>query len=172
MKLSVIIQYSDNINTIKEVISQLTDETELIITAAKMSKELKELETDNITVVKSGAEPENVRKTALSKAAGEFVSFIYANDKISENYIKSILNAITDKADYIPVKWQFINWHGYAFCGYYSPCCFFANVYKKELAARLNALKSAEAYRSLLNKHIRAEPVEKIIYKHWRQTDE
>lgn len=168
MKLSVIYEYSNDIKPLKSLIAQLTKNTELIIIAAKAIKEIEALNADNVKIVKSSRQ-ETAYKTALSKAQGGFVSFIYSKDKITSNYIECILNALTEDADYIPLKWIFADWHGYKFTGNFASQYFFGNIYKSEIAKKMIIFSDIRAIdNTLLEKYISGAPVTDIIYEHYK----
>lgn len=168
MKLSVVYQYSNDIESLRAVTEQLTDETELIVLAVKAEKQLKQLQNDNhdnIEIIKSSR-----LKTALSKAQGDYVSFICEGDKVADDYIESILKTVTGNEDYIPVKWEFVNWHGFKFTGCGLGWHLFANVYKKDLAKKFDLSPNGnDVNLELLSGCICGRADENIIYKHWRK---
>ncbi|MDE7089979.1 MAG: hypothetical protein K2O54_07660, partial [Prevotella sp.] len=124
MKLSIIYQYG-NIDMAKKIIKQLTDETELVIYAKKTTNELKALAAGNVRIVR--------KKDVVSEAKGDFVSFILAYDYVYDCYVKSLLDAITDDVDYIPIKWKYAHWHGFTFTGDHPIPYLFTNAYKRNL---------------------------------------
>ena len=168
MKLSVVYQYSNDIESLRAVTEHLTDETELIVLAVKAEKQLKQLQNDNhdnIEIIKSSR-----LKTALSKVQGDYVSFICEGDKVADDYIESILKTVTGNEDYIPVKWEFVNWHGLKFTGCGLGWHLFANVYKKDLAKKLDFSPNGnDVNLELLSGGICGKADENIIYKHWRK---
>lgn len=168
MRLSVIYEYSSDIELLKSLIAQLTENTELIIIVAKAIKEIEALNAGNVKIVKSSRQ-ETSYKTALSKANGEFVSFVSAKDKITNNYIECILNSLTEDADYIPLKWIFADWHGFKFTGSFGSQYFFGNIYKINLAKQIDcSSKSKEINNILFEEYISGAPVADIIYKHYK----
>lgn len=154
MKLSVIYQYG-NIEMAKKIIKQLTDDAELVIYAKKITNELKAVAAGNVRIVR--------KKNVVSEAKGDFVSFILAYDYVYDCYVKSLLDAITDDVDYIPIKWKYAHWHEFAFTGDYPIPYLFANAYKRNLNIGVNGFK---INRKQLSKCVRGKPIDKIIYDH------
>lgn len=168
MRLSVICEYSNNIEFVKQLISQLKENTEILVIVTKAIKELETLKADNVKIVKNSRQ-ETMYKAALSKAQGEFVSFICAGDKVTDNYIESALNALTDNADYIPFKWEFADWHSFKFAGCLSARYLFGNIYKIGFAKKLDYFsENKEANNEILRKHTGGAPVTDVIYKHYK----
>lgn len=168
MRLSVICEYSNNIEFVKQLISQLRENTELIVIVTKAIKELEILKADNMKIIKSSRQ-ETMYKAALSKAQGEFVSFICAGDEVIGNYIESVLNALTDEVDYIPFKWEFADWHSFKFTGCFSAKYLFGNIYKIDLAKKLDYFsENKETNNKILRKYTVGAPVTDVIYKHYK----
>lgn len=168
MRLSVICEYSNNIELIKNLIAQLKDNAEILVIVTKAIKELETLKADNVKIIRSSRQ-ETMYKAALSKAQGEFVSFICAGDEVTDNYIESVLNTLTDDADYIPFKWEFADWHSFKFTGYLSAEYLFGNIYKIGLAKKLDYFsENKETNNKILRKYAVGAPVTDVIYKHYK----
>lgn len=67
MRLSVICEYSNNIELIKNLIAQLKDNAEILVIVTKAIKELETLKADNVKIIRSSRQ-ETMYKAALSKA--------------------------------------------------------------------------------------------------------
>lgn len=168
MRLSVIYEYSNNLELVKRLILQLEENTELIIVVTKVNKKLETLKTDNVKIIKSSRQ-DRMYKIALSKAQGEFVGFICAGDDVTSNYIENVLNVLREDADYIPFKWEFTDWHRFKFTGCFSARYLFGNIYKKILAEKLDYFsEDEESNNILLRKHTGGAPVTNVIYKHYK----
>lgn len=171
MKLSIIYQYSSDIESLRAVAEQLNGETELLILSVKVGKQLKQLQDgnlDNIKIIKSSS-----LKTSLLKVQGDYICFICEGDKVADDYIESILKTVTGNEDYIPLKWKFVNWHGFIFKGCGPGWYLFANVYKKDLAIKLDFSPNGSVENfALLAGCICGKTNENVIYKHWRGINE
>ncbi len=157
MKLSVIYQYG-NIETVKCIIEQLTDDAELVIYAKKTTNKLKAVAAGNVRIVR--------KKDVVSEANGDFVSFILADDEITDCYVESLLEAITEDADYIPIRWKDVCWHDFTFSGCNPLPYIFTNVYRKNIKITINGCLIDKEE---LKKYQSGKPLEKVTYKHyWR----
>lgn len=172
MKLSIIYQHksSESRETIKSIIAQLDDECELIISTQNNGSVFKEFKAENVKAVRQRKSASLDFKNALKAAQGDYIAFIFDGDKISDDYVKSILAVLGDgdKA-YYPLKWQFVNWHNFAFCGSSAASFLFANVYKYSVALKSAGADGSSGLYKALAEYKSGEPIEKIIYKHWRE---
>ena len=111
MLLSIIIPYYKTLELTKELldilIPQLKDNIEVILVDDGCNET--SLEEYPITIVhlpmNSGVAgvPRNV---GLEIAKGEYIAFIDSDDKVADNYIEEILNAINFKPDIINLSWR------------------------------------------------------------------
>lgn len=175
MKLSIIIQNSaaghkgENAELIKKIISQLTDDCELIITTQGSRTLFKEFKADNVKVVKQNKNERFDFKNALKVAQGEFVTFIFEGDDVCDNYVECLLETIEDGDNaYYPIMWQCMNWHNFAFVGSNPSPHWFANAYRKDVAGQLSVEDGANNLCEVLKKHESGVPIKEIIYMHWR----
>ena len=181
MKLSIIIQNSaaghkgEKAELIKKIISQLTDDCELIITTQGSRTLFKEFKADNVKVVKQKQNDCYDFKNALKVAQGEFVTFIFEGDDVCDNYVECLLETIEDGENaYYPIMWQHMGWHGLSFIGCNPLLFWFANAYKKSFAQQFlmidgtNDLLADALLYQMLQKYESGAPTKEIIYKRWR----
>ena len=103
MKLSIIIPVYNSYGFLKDlacqIAHQLTDETELIIIDDGSTDELK---TDHSAFVHHNKENLGVsaaRNVGIKLAKGEYITFVDADDWVSDDFVEAILGAIkTDKS--------------------------------------------------------------------------
>lgn len=157
MKLSIITPYYNVLNYIKELASvlepQLNDEVEWII----IDDGCHEKELDNINAIVIHLPYNNgcagiPRNYGLDIAKGDYITFIDADDLVSHNFIKKILNKIqiTD-FNYCLLNWEKINKSLYVDVTNGRPdwnCSVWGIVYKKDNIKniRFNDKKIAEDY--------------------------
>lgn len=111
MKLSIIIPYYKAIKYTRELMKvlepQLNDEVEVIIVDDGCNE--RELEGFRARVIhleeNSGgaAVPRNV---GLDEARGEYITFVDADDMVSDDYIKTILDKTKEEWDYCYFSWR------------------------------------------------------------------
>lgn len=112
MKLSIIIPYYNCLIYIKELFKvlepQLNDNIEVIVVDDGChEKELDKFKAKVIHLDKNSGGASVPRNTGLDIAKGEYIAFIDADDMISEDYIKQILQKIdTEDFDYCYIGWQ------------------------------------------------------------------
>ena len=157
MKLSIITPYYNVLNYIKELASvlepQLNDEVEWII----IDDGCHEKELDNINAIVIHLPYNNgcagiPRNYGLDIAKGDYITFIDADDLVSHNFIKKILNKIqiTD-FNYCLLNWEKIDKSLYVDVTNGRPnwnCSVWGIVYKKDNIKniRFNDKKFAEDY--------------------------
>lgn len=157
MKLSIITPYYNVLNYIKELASvlepQLNDEVEWII----IDDGCHEKELDNINAIVIHLPYNNgcagiPRNYGLDIAKGDYITFIDADDLVSHNFIKKILNKIqiTD-FNYCLLSWEKIDKSLYVDVTNGRPnwnCSVWGIVYKKDNIKniRFNDKKFAEDY--------------------------
>ena len=157
MKLSIITPYYNVLNYIKELASvlepQLNDEVEWII----IDDGCHEKELDNINAIVIHLPYNNgcagiPRNYGLDIAKGDYITFIDADDLVSHNFIKKILNKIqiTD-FNYCLLNWEKMNKSLYVDVTHGRPnwnCSVWGIVYKKDNIKniRFNDKKFAEDY--------------------------
>lgn len=172
MKLSIIYLHknSESRETIKDIVSQLNDECELIISTQGSGSLFKEFKVDNVKAVKQRQGAYLDLKNALKTSQGEYIAFVFEYDKVNADYVKSILLKLTDdNKAYYPLKWRFVDWHNLAYCGSNALPLLFANVYSKNIALKLSNIDKAEAFYKVLAEYESGEAINKIIYMHWRE---
>ena len=156
MRLSIITPYYNVLEEIKilaEILQpQLTEEVEwIVINDGCNEKELDNLKAIVIHLEENSGGASVPRNFGLDNAKGDYIVFLDADDKISYNYVETILNKIqSEDFDYCYFGWESNNfkiliedeppaWN----------CCVWNCIYKKELIGdiRFNPeLKMGEDY--------------------------
>lgn len=169
MQLSIIYEYG-NIDTVKELTTQLVDGVELLISTNRESKKLKEFveeHADKIKIIKHSPKSNIAehRRHSVRKAEGVYLVFICADDKVTSNYVETLLTLFTENetADYYPIKWEFSSWHKQLFNGCNVFNVIFGNCYKKDFAAKLNF----ENDNDIMSVAIQGKTISEKIYEHW-----
>lgn len=111
MKLSIITPYYKTLNETLELAKilepQLTKEVEWIIVDDGCSeKELDNIKAKVIHLDKPSGNASKPRNVGLDNAKGEYIAFIDSDDKVSPDYVKTILEETKEEWDYCYISWD------------------------------------------------------------------
>ncbi len=113
MKLSIIIPYFQALKYTKRLMEvlepQLTKETEvIIIDDGCHEEELDKFKAKVIHLETNSGSASTPRNVGIDNAKGEYITFVDADDMVSEDYVKTILDKIkTEDFDYCLFSWNF-----------------------------------------------------------------
>lgn len=178
MQLSIIYEYG-NINTVQELLKQMTNDVELIISTSRETRQLKELikkaaeseQNKQIAVIKHSVKTScaEYRKQAVMGAKGDYVAFVLSNDSVTSDYTEGLLKAVSEGGEYIPVLWELSDWHNTVFTGSNNLWAIFANCISINLAADFDyelTPEAAEKNKAKLDAAVQGQSTMSRIYYH------
>ena len=113
MKLSIIIPYYNALKYTKELMKvlnkQLTSEVEIIIIDDGCNEsELDKFKAKVIHLDKNSGSASTPRNVGIENSTGEYITFVDADDMVSDDYIQTILNKINSETfDYCLFSWHY-----------------------------------------------------------------
>jgi len=112
MKLSIIIPYYNAEDYIGELLTtlehQMTDDVEIIVVDDGSKTPIPPIYSKTKIIRKENGGAASARNRGLDEAKGKYVSFIDADDMVSEDYIEKLLEKINEGFDVCEFSWKTI----------------------------------------------------------------
>lgn len=159
---------------------QLTSDVEIIVVNDGSTDNTLEILNDfrNIKVIdKPNGGVSSARNVGIENSTGEYIAFIDADDMVTEDYIKKILDKIEEDYDYFYISWKFTGNQDREIIideePIYWNCCVWNTVYKRKIIGGIRFNESmhfAEDYdfNARVKKNgMRRGNIKKILYLYW-----